>query len=491
LANRSDSSVTYRRTLAQRLPTPLSHEIVRFAVDNPAVEGRLLLLGPPRAEAGTVANDLPVDKPAALLYYLARRPDWVDRAELAFLFRPDAPEDVALGNVRVLLHRARSRFWPGDLTIEKTRVRYTVATDVEAFERAVETGAWEGALRLHRGPFLAGVGSAGVAGFEAWLDLERRDVATAWRRAALGLARAQLAQGNHQAAVVWLDQLVADDPLDEEAVQELLRAHLAAGDRRNAETAWNDFRLRLADELGLEPLESSQALAAALTAKEPGSALPAPTTPFVGRRAELARLGELLADDQARLITLIGLGGSGKTRLALEAARTVADRFRDGAWFVPVAGVTSAGALFPAIGAAIGWAFTGPGPLDAQLFDHLRQKEALLILDNFEDLAATPATSTLAALLETSPDLRLLVTSRAALRLGAETLFDVDGLPFPPAADDAPPRTTPSDCSPTGPRGSPVRSCWTARRLPPRRRSRAPSRGCRWRWNWPRRGSGP
>src|SRR5690606_39166993 len=112
-----------------------------------------------------------------------------------------APEDVALGNVRVLLHRARSRGWPGDLTIEKTRVRYAVATDVETFEAAVGNGAWEAALRLYRGPFLAGVGSAGVAGFEAWLDLERRDVATHWRRAGLELARAQLAQGKHQAAV--------------------------------------------------------------------------------------------------------------------------------------------------------------------------------------------------------------------------------------------------------------------------------------------------
>lgn len=383
-------------------------------------------------------RDLPVDKPAALLYYLARRPDWVERAELAFLFRPDAPEDVALGNVRVLLHRARSRGWPGELTIEKTRVRYSVATDVEAFERAVENGAWEEALRLYRGPFLAGVGSAGVAGFEAWLDLERRDVAAAWRRAALGLARERLAQGKHQEAVEWLDRIVADDPLDEEAVQELLRAHLAAGDRRTAETAWNDFRVRLADELGLEPLESSQALAAALTAKEPASTLPAPTTPFVGRRAELVRLSALLADDKARLITLIGLGGSGKTRLALEAARNVADRFRDGAWFVPLAGVTSAETLVPAIGAAVGWAFTGPGPLDAQVFDYLRRKQMLLILDNFEDLVATPATSTLAALLESSPDLHLLVTSRAALQLGAETLFDVDGLPYPATADDAP-----------------------------------------------------
>src|SRR5690606_12579292 len=157
--------------------------------------------------------------------------------------------------------------------------------------------------------FLAGVGSAGVAGFEAWLDLERRDVAAHWRRAGLELAREQLARGNHRAAVEWLDRLVAADPFDEEAVQELLRTHLAAGDRRSAEAAWNAFRVRLADEMGLEPLESSRALAAALAAQEPVGTLPAPTTPFVGRHAELARLGELLQGHEARLVTLIGLGG--------------------------------------------------------------------------------------------------------------------------------------------------------------------------------------
>ncbi|MFO7544490.1 MAG: tetratricopeptide repeat protein [Trueperaceae bacterium] len=105
---------------------------------------------------------------------------------------------------------------------------------------------------------------------------------------------------------------------------------------------------------------------------------------------------------------------------------------------MPLVGVTSPEALVPAIGAAIGLAFAGPSPLDVQLFDDLRRKEMLLILDNFEDLVTTSAVSTLAALLETSPDLRLLVTSRSALHLGAETLFDVDGLPFPAAEDDAP-----------------------------------------------------
>jgi DNA-binding SARP family transcriptional activator len=141
------------------------------------VVSSLQLLGVPKVTTAGNLSDLPLDKPASLLFYLARRGDWVSRSELAFLYRPDAPEKVALGNVRVYLHRARERLWAQSLEVEKFRVRYLVETDVQAFEDALERQAWAAALELYRGPFLSGIQVQDAPGFETWLELERQDLA--------------------------------------------------------------------------------------------------------------------------------------------------------------------------------------------------------------------------------------------------------------------------------------------------------------------------
>ena len=99
----------------------------------------LQLLGVPRVSAAGNLSDLPLDKPASLLYYLACRDDWVSRSELAFLYRPDAPEQLALSNVRVLIYRAKEHSWVQTLEVEKFRVRYRVDTDVQAFSQPLSS----------------------------------------------------------------------------------------------------------------------------------------------------------------------------------------------------------------------------------------------------------------------------------------------------------------------------------------------------------------
>src|SRR5690606_30097444 len=157
-------------------------------VYHPRVEASLRLLGSPAVHLPEGARDLPVDKPASLLYYLASRGDWVTRSELAYLYRPDAPEEVALGNVRVLLHRARSRGWPGELVVEKARLRYDVDTDLGAFRSAAAGADWETALDLYRGEFLAGVELHDAPAYGSWLDAERADLGRQWRLAVPGQA---------------------------------------------------------------------------------------------------------------------------------------------------------------------------------------------------------------------------------------------------------------------------------------------------------------
>jgi predicted ATPase/class 3 adenylate cyclase len=159
--------------------------------------------------------------------------------------------------------------------------------------------------------------------------------------------------------------------------------------------------------------------------------LPQRHTSFVGRDADLADLADRVMS--SRLVTLTGPGGSGKTSLATESARAVADRFADGAWFVALDGVSDADVVAPAILGALGLRETGDRAADEQLRDNLAHRELLLVLDNFEQVL--PATSLVGAILITAPAVRVLATSRARLHLAGEQVFPVAPLPVPPPVD--------------------------------------------------------
>ncbi|MFN8541379.1 MAG: tetratricopeptide repeat protein [Thermomicrobiales bacterium] len=157
--------------------------------------------------------------------------------------------------------------------------------------------------------------------------------------------------------------------------------------------------------------------------------LPARQTSFVGRAMELAELGELLAAPGCRLLTIIGPGGIGKTRLALEAA-AARDTFADGVAFVPLQAVVTAEALAPAIAAATGCLLTGQEDTRDQIARFLRPLRILLILDNFEHLL--DESPWLGELLAVAPGLCLLTTSREALNLREEWRYPLAGLAVPP-----------------------------------------------------------
>jgi predicted ATPase/DNA-binding XRE family transcriptional regulator len=158
--------------------------------------------------------------------------------------------------------------------------------------------------------------------------------------------------------------------------------------------------------------------------------LPVPPTPLVGREPELAALGRLLLDSQCRLLTLIGPGGIGKTRLAIEAAARHRDAFADGACFVSLAALGSSEFIVAAIADALGFAFQGQTEPRVQLLNYLRERQALLLLDNVEHLL--DGVGLFAEMLERAPSVKLLATSRERLNLHGEWTFDVQGLPVPP-----------------------------------------------------------
>jgi predicted ATPase/transcriptional regulator with XRE-family HTH domain len=169
----------------------------------------------------------------------------------------------------------------------------------------------------------------------------------------------------------------------------------------------------------------------------PKATLPTPPTPLIGREDELGGISHLLANADCRLISLIGPGGIGKTRLGIEFANRQRGLFPDGVYYVPLASVNSAASIVPAIAEAFEYSFSGPVDPKEQLFAHLArtiQKSALLVLDNLEHLlAGPPATAELVAeILQRLPVVRILCTSRERLNLQGEWTFDLRGLIVPP-----------------------------------------------------------
>ena len=159
--------------------------------------------------------------------------------------------------------------------------------------------------------------------------------------------------------------------------------------------------------------------------------LPPRLTSFVGREAELAELAELVAT--SRLVTLTGPGGAGKTSLATECARAIADRFGDGVWFVALDAISDPEVVPSAIASALGLRETGDRPAHDQLRDNLSHRELLLVLDNFEQLL--PASPLVGSILVAAPAVRVLTTSRAPLHLAAEQIYPVPPLAVPPSVD--------------------------------------------------------
>lgn len=183
----------------------------------------------------------------------------------------------------------------------------------------------------------------------------------------------------------------------------------------------------------LPALENEAEFSHAQVPRESGSGrlslLPVQLTSFVGREQEVATASQLLLRDDVRLLTLTGPGGVGKTRLALEVAAQVQEQFRAGVCFVSLGSITEADLVIPTIAQTLGVKASRTQSQEERLLNHLRDKQVLLLLDNFEQVVS--AASHLSALLLACPSLKLLVTSRTVLHLPGEQVFPVPPLVLP------------------------------------------------------------
>ena len=243
---------------------------------------------------------------------------------------------------------------------------------------------------------------------------------------------AELDAGHAVDLVGELRALVAEHPLRERLRGQLMLALYRAGRQADALAVMRDGRRFLVEELGLEPGPELRRLEQMILAHDPGldaedseiavAPLPTPPNATIGREGELAEIGALLS--KVRLLTLVGTGGVGKTRLALEAGRALHGRFPGGTAFVDL--TDDAGALVPAAAAALGVVATTPAELGERLARATRGANALLVLDGFERFLDDAAQ--VAQLLGAVPNLTVLATSRAPLRLTAEHAYRVQPL---------------------------------------------------------------
>ncbi|GAA1010163.1 SARP family transcriptional regulator [Acrocarpospora pleiomorpha] len=359
------------------------------------------------------------------------------------LYGGQAPDGAAHA-VQSQVSRLRQALRP-DAAIEFVPAGYRLLADPEdvdtrRFERLADEGRQvlgrgdpvraaellRAALDLWRGPALADAADAGSVRAEAARLDERRLGALEDR------IEAELQRGGHRAAVPELRELAARHPLRERLWGLLLRALRADGRQAEALAAFEEIRTLLADELGADPSPGLAAIHRSLLRGDPvAPALPAQLTTFVGRADDLAGVTGLLA--RARLVTLLGAGGVGKTRLAIEAASAELEvclvelaRVRDGAE-VPAA-------VLGALGLRESGFHAGqPGVRpESRLVAALEDRAVLLLLDNCEHLVDAVAALT-ERLLKRCPALRVLATSREPLGITGENLWPVRPLPPVPA----------------------------------------------------------
>lgn len=400
------------------------------------------------------------DKVRALLAYLALEAGRPHRREaLAGLLWPEQPEKSARDSLRNALATLRrvigdAEADPPYLFITREAVRFNADSDhtldVAEVRRRLEyagrhrhrnpetcriCAAWRReAADLYHGPLLAQFSLPDSPEFDHWLLNEREQLHQVVMDAFQHLAGYYLLRGDYDAARFFAGRQLAHEPWHEEAHRQVMLALAHKGDRSAALAQYQACVRALDEELGVKPEAETVLLFerirdGTLLRERPGRALAAPATPLIGRERDLMLLNHQLTDPDVRLITIVGPGGVGKTSLAREAGRQFGPDFSGGAIFVPLAAAIEPSDILPAIAASLGLRLEPTSPPLAQVGGHLRSREILLILDNFEHLAT--GAGRLLDLMAAAPRLVLLVTSRQRLNLSIEWLHELQGLDFP------------------------------------------------------------
>lgn len=387
-----------------------------------------------------------------LAYLVVHKDSPVSRQALAFMFWPDTNEAQARANLRNLLHKLRSSLPEADsfLDIGQHTVHWQASTsfalDVDEFRSSASQSTsildLKRVTQLYAGDFMPDC-------YEDWAQTIREDLRhmylTALERLILLLAE----ERNPREALEYGHILLRQDPTREETYRQLMSLYAQRGDRAGVARTYNTCVTVVEREFGLEPSPATQRAherfvrqaaewslpveaSQASFEEQPAHNLPVSLTSFIGRGQELKQINELLSRN--RLVTLCGPGGIGKTRLALAAARELVSAYRDGIFWVDLAAVNSPGRVTRAIADALQSSDDVRGAGLEGLVRLLRDHSLLILLDNCEHLTVEVGTVAI-ALLQACPGLRVVTTSREALNVYGETVWQVPAFPVPARSD--------------------------------------------------------
>ncbi|MEM7533735.1 MAG: BTAD domain-containing putative transcriptional regulator [Chloroflexota bacterium] len=420
-------------------------------------------------------------KSNALLYYLIAVGRPVTRDELTALLWPDSSPDAARRNLRNHLAILRKHLSPYlSSTTGEVAFQYTADcdSDIHQFEalqidgngtqvsRATDLADVRRVLALYRGDFLSGFMVPNADLFNDWVGTKRAELAMRYSHALYQLIKVEASQGNQPQALSDLDKLLTTVPWHEEGHRLKMRLLAEQGKRWAALEQYETLRDILDKELDVSPDEETEALAAHIRDGQitptsssdtvtstvlssttdrpvkdaifPQYVSPAPLTELLGHDILLTKAVDYLKNSAHRLVTLMGMGGVGKSHMALTLGQRMGDAFAHGVCFVPLAGIVvderdTEEQVIHSVIAEVASALQLPlGSADAvmaQVTSYLRRRELLLILDNFEHVLA--ARSVVTTLLQSAPKCTVLVTSRVRLQLPSETVLRVKPLSTP------------------------------------------------------------
>lgn len=321
---------------------------------------------------------------------------------------------------------------------------HTLVARADACEPDTSRMLLRRALDLHRGPYLAD------EPYADWPVAQRETLRTEREQAVLTLATLDREAGDPLVTIPYLEAILATDQTNEPVHRALMQAFATGGQRELALRQFERCRETLDRELGDTPEAETIRLAQAIRNQAPDEDidvtlsaishgfLPALPSRTVGREDEIERLSALLLEPETRLVTVLGPGGVGKTRLATTAAHQIRHHFPDGAHFISLAPVTDSDLLFDAIATTLRLHDDPTRTKQDLVVAHLQSRTTLLLLDNLEQLE--DAATSIADLVEACPDLTVLATSRTPLRLRAEQLLRLDPLALPDPTVDLQPR---------------------------------------------------
>jgi predicted ATPase/DNA-binding SARP family transcriptional activator len=402
-----------------------------------------------------LTEQLPL-KTRALLIYLASVRQPVPREILAELFWADSTPDTARGSLRVALVPLRKLIDP---YLESTRDELSVVNiwlDVTQFNAALRKlqqdltskqitsesiTELESALQLYQGEFLENFSVSASPTFETWVEAERTMLRSQFVSAAGVLIDWCIDHQRFDVPIALESRLLAADPLNENTYRRLMRLHAASGNRITALRLFETFQNTLWDELGVEPEDETIQLYESL-ARTPARAsissphelppeaqthapirhnIPQQLTPLVGRETEIELLLSRLR--VSRLVTVTGMGGSGKTRLALAVAeRAVTDKAFESIYFAGLAPLRAADQVGSTLSRVLGLPEHADADHNEAITHALADKRSLLVLDNFEHVLG--AAELVNHLLRSIPGLRVLTTSREPLHLYGEYCYN-------------------------------------------------------------------